>query len=218
MVLRSNNPGAVSDLVWASLMFDETGALGFSICADYIIDRRGSITEPSSYHLRSFLAHHLKTMPPWVFPMPEGRGGFVEVLSALHIGVEKWGMVHRWLWKVTLLETIQFVEARCLALHSWKFLAEFATTGPSPAATYNPDITISLMNAQEWDKLECWVGIVWMECPPELGNLGKELEDAMEALEKERPGALRKRMEQWSKICGNDLPESFQQTCEKLAL
>ena len=216
-VLKSNNSEAVTDLVWASLMFDKTGGLGLSICADYIIDRRGRITEPSSQHLRSFFTDHVARMGSWAF-LVEGRERSAEVLNTVHIGVEEAGTWERFSWSETLVDIIEFAEARCLTLHAWKFLAKFMTTGRPGGSWYNPDITISLMNAQEWDKLECWVDIVWVAFPPEIDNVAKELEDAMEALEKERPGALRKRVERWSETWGKDLPESFQQTCDKLAL
>ena len=105
------------------------------------------------------------------------------------------------------------------SIHYWKHLAELATRWYLSGITYNPDVTTSLIDAQEWDKLECWVGIVWIACPPEPDDVAKELEDAMEALEKKRPGALRKRMERWSEEHGGlPLPKSFQQTCGKLAL
>ena len=217
MVLRSNNPEAVTDLVRASLMFDETGALGLSICADYIIDHHGKITEPSSRHLGSFFIRYATKMGSDA-PERVGREKFVELLNGLHIDV---GEIYLWqhtLWRVVLMDIIWSAEAQRLAIHYWKHLAELAILGHLSGTTYNPDVTTSLMDAQEWDKLEYWVGVVWMACPPELGNVAKELEDALEGLEKKRPGALRKRMELWSEMHRKDLPESFQQTCEKLAL
>ena len=120
-------------------------------------------------------------------------------------------------WCAILMEIIWSTEAQHLAIHSWKFLAELVIQAYLRRTTYHSDVTTSLMDAQEWDKLECWVGIVWMACSLEL--VGKELEDAMEALEKERPGALRKRMERWSEERGGlPLLKPFQQTCDKLAL
>ena len=53
MVFRRNDPKAVTDLIWASLMFDRTGRLGSSICTDYI-DYCGRVTGPSSQHLQPF--------------------------------------------------------------------------------------------------------------------------------------------------------------------
>ena len=78
--------------------------------------------------------------------------------------------------------------------------------------------TTLLVDGGEWDKLECWMGIVWMTSPQEPGNIEKELEHAMELLEKERSGAVQNQMEQWSEKHGRDVPEYFQQTCKKLAL
>lgn len=121
-----------------------------------------------------------------------------------------------------VMENIQLTEARRLAIHFWELLAQRATCGYLSLATYNPDVTTSLVDAQEWDRLECWIFIAWMACPLEYGNVAKDMEDAMEVLEKERPGALQKlmqRMEQWrERYNWYPIPETFQQTCDKLTL
>ena len=116
MVLRSNNTEAVTDLVWASLMFDETGALGLSICADYIIDHHGKITEPSSRYLRSFFTEYVTQMGSDA-PERVGREKFVELLNGLHIDVGEVWPWQRMSWGAILMEIIWSTEAQIGRAH-----------------------------------------------------------------------------------------------------
>lgn len=81
--------------------------------------------------------------------------------------------------------------------------------------TYIPHIMLSLEDKQEWDKLECWITIVWMVWPPESGGTKEEdLKHVMLLLFYQQPGALQKleeQMEKWSW----EIPESFQQICKQ---
>ena len=76
-------------------------------------------------------------------------------------------------------------------------------------------IVKSLIDTQEWDKLECWIRIVWLSSGS-LGVVGvteEDLESSMLSLFRQRPGAaqeLQKWMEEWSQRRGRDIPESFQ--------
>ena len=85
--------------------------------------------------------------------------------------------------------------------------------------TYSPQITTSLTEAQEWDKLECWMGTVWVAWPPEADGIKEEdLSRTMLLLFRQRPGAAQKLeqwMERWSQQHGEDIPESFQQICKQ---
>ena len=84
------------------------------------------------------------------------------------------------------------------------------------AFAYNPWIATHLIEAQEWSKLECWMGTVWIVWP--VGTDGMAEEDfyrAMLLLFRRRPGAFQKLeqwMEQWSKTCDEKIPESFRRT------
>jgi hypothetical protein len=99
---------------------------------------------------------------------------------------------------------------------------EVATSSflPLKGWTYNPHTMTSLEASKEWDKLECWMGVVWMIWPPEKGETTEEvLECVMLSLFHQWPGAIQKlkqRMEKWSKSGPrNIVPESFHQICAK---
>ena len=218
-VLKSNDSEAVVDLAWASLMIDTSGRLGLSICADYILDFSGGVTKPFPKNLRQIFIFFVERMGLDGLKNV-GKERFVRLLNHLHIDIEDMGCFRGCNpWTAILLEIVQSTEeARHLAIQSWELLAKLATRGPFEGVTYNPDVATSLVNGEEWDKLECWMGIVWMAWPREPGNVASELKVGMESLEKERPGSLRNWMEQWCGKYGRDVPESFQQTCENLAL
>ena len=247
-VLESNNTEAVIDLVWASLMFDKTGGLGLSICADYIIDRRGSVTEPSSQHLRSFFTRHVGSNAL----EKVGKERSIELFNLLHTGVEEMSRWQSSTRVALLLRLIRSTAARRLAINSWELLEDLAAKGfldilspitevlgggleplspvaafmhgPDPVSFVNVegwnklDVATSLMDAEEWDKLKCWMSIFWMVWPVEAHEVTKELEDVMEALEKHRPGAVRKQMERWNEEHGRRLPEPYQQAFDNLML
>ena len=216
-VLGSGNNEAVTDLICASLMTSWHGGLGLSICANYILDHRGGATGP----LREIFVSCVWRVDSSSSVLEKvGKGRFVELLNRLHISnTDLRCASHYKAWTAILLETIRTAEeARRLDIQSWELLAELVTIWRSPSSTYNPDVSTFLVDGKEWDKLECWMSVVWMAWPPEPGNVVKELEDVMELLEKERPGAVRKRMDRWSEQYRRDVPESFKQTCDKLAL
>ena len=221
MVLGSNNDDAITDLAWASYMVDESGILGLSVCADYIVDLRGGDTEPVPRELQDIFLICVEKRGLGAL-RDVGRERFVRLLNHLHISVND-TLSHSKpdTWPAILLKIIQSAdgEARNLAIQSWELLVGLAILGYLDSTTYETNVTTTLMGGKpEWNKLECWMVIVWMVWPPEPGAVAKELEDAMELLEKERPGALRKRVERWSERRRKDLPESFRQTCDKLAL
>jgi hypothetical protein len=87
--------------------------------------------------------------------------------------------------------------------------------------TYGPHIMTSLEASKEWDKLECWMAVVWMVWPPETGKTTEEdLEHVMLSLSHQQHGAIQKlkqRMEKWRKRDSrNKFPESFHQICTKV--
>ena len=72
-----------------------------------------------------------------------------------------------------------------------------------------------LEDGQEWDELECWIGIVWIVWPPETGG---DVERIMFSLFRRRPGAiqnLERQIERWSEENKYDIPEPFQRICKR---
>jgi len=99
---------------------------------------------------------------------------------------------------------------------------EFTTLRPSwlrRDITYNPEITTFLTEAQEWNKLACWMGTVWMMWPPEAGGITEEdLGRSILLLFHQRSGAAQKLeqwVDRWSQGCREDIPESFQRICKQ---
>lgn len=147
---------------------------------------------------------------------------FIELLNRLHIVIEDMRALTTWgILAWVLLEIIQSREgARHLAIQSWELLAEIAIKGILKGAVYSLDVTPSLLEAQEWDKLECWMAIVWMSWPLDPGNTAKDVEDSMTLLFRERPGAAQE-LTRWVERRWGDSSrhgrerESFQQICER---
>ena len=82
---------------------------------------------------------------------------------------------------------------------------------------YNLWIMTQPINAQEWDKLEFWMGIVWMLWPPGAGAMVEEdLDRSMVLLFQQRPGAAQKLeqwTERWNQERGKEIPQSSQRLC-----
>ena len=168
---------------------------------------------------------------------------FVELLNHLHVGVDDTDDKHRWMQLLT--DTIRSPEgARHLADHSWRLLVEIVIPeqkrqeewawrwwrelgqewgrewmrGPKWRPAYSPHVMGSLLEGQEWDKLEYWLGVVWMLWPPETDETTERLESAMVALFQHRPTTVQKLaqwMERWNKSCGEDIPKLFRRICEE---
>jgi len=146
---------------------------------------------------------------------------FVALLNYLHVTVED--MDSRVNWLDLLLATLQTSRGTQHLSHwYWEILVELAISW-SPwsycGVTYNPKITTSLAEAQEWSKLECWMGTICVLWPPETNGITEEdLGHLTLLLSRERPGLfekLKQWMEQWSQTNHKKIPESFQRICKQ---
>ena len=219
-ILKGNDSEAVADLAWASYMVDESGILGLSTCADYLGDPLGGATKPVNQELRDIFLVCVERKGLGAL-RDVGKEKFVKLLNHLHISVDDTLRYSKSdTWPAILLEIIQSTDgdARNLAIQSWELLVELATLGYLDSTTYERNVTTTLMDGKESDKLECWMVIFWMVWCPEAGDVAEELEDVVKFLEMKRPGALRERMEQWNKRRFKSFPKAFQQTYDKLAL
>jgi len=126
-------------------------------------------------------------------------------------------------WGRLLLGILQTSDgAQNLSHWYWELLVELAILFPPSlkgGSTYSPWITAFLAEAQEWEKLECWMGIVWMVWPPGADGIAEEdLDRLMRLLFRQGPCAfwkLEQWMERWSREAGEDTPELFQRTCRQ---
>ena len=217
-ILKGKNSEAIADLICALRVADHSCQLALSVCANYIVDRPNDATETFPSRLRKVIS---LCVEPGGFEVLKymGRERFVELLNRLHIEIQDVMVPSRYTtWTRVLLKIVRSPEGvRHLAVQSWELLANLATSGFS-STTYKPDVMAFLLEAEEWDKLECWMGVVWMVWSTRPGITVKDLEHATALLFHHRPSSVNKLtgwMERWSKECNADVPEAFQQICER---
>ena len=152
----------------------------------------------------------------------EGVEKFIELLDHLRVAVEDMGWEYNWV--LLLLDVIRSSEGiQYLSHWYWELLVELKISNPRWLISrflYRPTITKSLIEAQEWGKLECWIGIVWMFSNSRgvVGVTEEDLESSMLLLFRQRPGAAQKVegwMERWSQERKEDVPESFRRIFER---
>lgn len=87
-------------------------------------------------------------------------------------------------------------------------------------STYNPRVIAPLLEAQEWDKLGCWIGVIWMKWPPKTEETAEDLKYAMILLFRNRPDVSQK-LTQWMKrrdesrgMALEDFERIYEQACE----
>ena len=143
----------------------------------------------------------------------------IELLDRLHVTVED--VDERYKWMPLLLDVIRPPEGIQRLSHLyWELLVELAvlTRQPRLEVVYSPTITKTLVEAQEWSKLECWIGVVWMLSRGAEGRTEEDLENSMLLLFRQRPSAAQKLEDwigRWSRQGKKDIPESFEQTCKR---
>ena len=146
---------------------------------------------------------------------------FVGLLNHLRVAAED--IENKYDWAKLLLDIIKSFEGtQLLSRWYWELLPELAISQSGwlrYETTYNPQITTSLIEAQEWNKLECWMGTVWISWPPEADGITEEdLSSSMLLLFQQRPGAFQKLeqwMERWSQENRSEIPRSFQRICKQ---
>ena len=178
--------------------------------------------QPSSQRLRRLVIRAIGSVGYQEFKQA-GAEEFFELLNHLHASIED--MDDNKDWATLLLDIIEHSEGIRRLPHSyWRLLVEllFSESQRPRDVSWNPHIITSLEREQEWDKLECWMGVVWMAWPPEGGKTTEEdLERVMRSLSHHRRGAIQSLgewMERWGGDPNNVAPESFQRTCEQVRL
>lgn len=219
IVFESGDDEVIADLLhaWTSHSDSHKPPPSLNTCAIHLIGLR-----PSSRRLRRLVIRAIGSIGYREFERI-GVEGFFELLNHLHASIED--MDDNKDWATLLLDTIQHPEGIQRLSHPyWELLVELALSKPRwpEDVAWSPHIMASLERDQQWDELECWMGIIWMAWPPEGGNTTEEdLERVMRLLFCQRPGALQRLwewMEQWSDWSNNPpnvLPESFHRTCER---
>jgi len=217
IVFGSGDSEAIADLLcaWnsAHASYPQLG-----ICAEHLIGLHH--LHPFSSRLHSYVIYAIEDIGYQEFEQV-GIEGFIRLLNDLQVCIQDMSYMPSWIG--LLMDTIQSSEKiQHLSLSYWELLVEAITLWPSwqGVQTYNPQIMISLLDAKEWDRLKCWISVVWMAWPPEDGETTREdFEYAMLSLFHQQPGALQKleeQMEQWSKRwLFHEIPKSFEQICKQ---
>jgi len=217
IVFESKDGEAVADLLhaWTSRSSSHELYTSLHICAKYLIGLHHLY--PFSSRLQHLIIDAIPLIGYQEFKQA-GLEGFFELLDNLQVCVED--IDHEGEWAGLLLDIIQSSEGiQKLSLPYWELLVELAVSYSWALEdhTYIPHTMISLKEAEEWDKLECWMGIIWTSWPPEEGKTTEEdLGPMTLSLCHQLPGAVQK-LGQWmeQRAHGWQIPKSFQQICKQ---
>ena len=221
VVFKSPKSEVIVDLLYAWTVRDYS--LGkaqtlLGICTGHIIGLHHLV--PFSSRLRRLVIRSVELIGYKVFGGVEVER-FIDLLEYLHVTVED--MDKGFKWAKILLVTLQSSKGvQHLSHWYWELLVELSISWSQflrGDITYSPQITTFLTEAQEWSKLECWMGTVWMMWPPGTSGVTEgDLAHSTLLLFHQRPGAAQKLeqwMERWSQKHGENIPEPFQQICKQ---
>jgi hypothetical protein len=221
VVFQSQESEVIADLLhaWTTQSMSHSPArtlLGF--CVGHLVGIHDLV--PFSPRLRRLIIRSVGVVGYKGF---EGVGveRFIGLLN--HLDVSAKDISNPFQWANLLSETFQTSEgAQHLSHRYWKLLVELEILLPvrlRDKIAYNPQVMMFLTEAQEWSKLEYWMGIVWMVWPPGSGGITEEdLDHSMLLLCRQRPGAVQKLeqwMERWGERSYNIIPESFERICKQ---
>ena len=221
VVFKSRKNEVIGDLLhaWTTGGYFFVPAYGLlGSCTEHLVGLHNLV--PSSPRLRRLVIRSVELIGYKGF---EGVDRFIQLLNHLHVTVKDMDTKH--VWARLLLDILKSsAGVQHLSQWYWELLVELSISVSRRLrhgfrVTYSPQITTFLIKAQEWGKLECWMGIVWILWPPDAdGIVGEDLERLMPLLFRQRPGAAQKFegwIERWSQECGEDVPESFHRICEQ---
>ena len=218
IVFRSKNSEAIADLLhaWTSRSSSHKPYTSFNICTKHLTSLHH--LHPLSSRLQQLIIYAISVIGYQEFEQV-GIEGFVGLLNDLQVHCKD--IDDKVKWARLLLETIQSPEGiQHLSHLYWELLVEIVVSKPLwlKNSTYNPQTMISLKETEEWDKLVCWMGVVWILWPPEKGETREEdLGHITLSLFHQQPGAIQK-LEQWMEQlggCWGQIPKSFQQICKQ---
>ena len=222
VVFKSQKTEAIADLIHTWILddnFSDLEATLVDICTGRLVGLHNLVQ--FSPRLRRLVILFIERVSYEGF-RGVGVEKFVELLDHLHVTVEDMDRKHS--WTSLLLDVIRSPEGTQHLPHwCWELLVELAVSGPwllDPEDVNCLEITKSLTEAQEWGKLECWIGSVGMlpELPDFVGVAEEDLESSMLLLFRQRPGAAQKIerwTKQWSRQCGMGIPEWFERSFKR---
>ena len=219
VVFKSQKCEAIADLLHAwTLQYHFSGQAGaIHIGTELLVSLQNLV--PFSPRLRRLVIRFVEIAGYKGFA-GAGVEKLVELLDHLHITVEDMDMKIKWV--SPLLDVIRSSEeTQRLSDWYWELLVELAVPVPwwlKFEVTDSLTIAQSLIEAQEWGKLECWIGTVWKLSLDVGGRTEEDLGNLMLVLFERRPGAAQKLgewMEEWSQRHMVSIPESFERTCRR---
>ena len=215
IVFENGGDEVIADLLqaWASSSDSHQPLQKLSMCTRHLAG-----CQPPPGRLRRLLIRVIELTGPWE-SMEVGAGQFSDLLNYLQVGVED--MDEKGLWVKLLMDTIQHHGgAQILYYPYWELLVELLVSGSLQGGiALDPDIMTNLESDQQWDKLECWMGVIWMVWSPEVSSTTEEhIRGAMLSLFHCQAGAVQKLeqwMGQWSVKQKKAVPKTFQQICNQ---
>ena len=220
ILVKSNDSEAIADLLHAwTGGFRPHPLLG--TCAEHLVGLHNRVA--FSPRLHQIVIRSVELIGYEGFERV-GMERFCQLLDHLYVTVghadEKRGCIRLLLGCLQSPEGIRHLSYRC-----WELLAGLATSESwdSPRwgtlkPTYNHQIMVSLIEAQEWDRLECWIASVWMIWPPGNVTMEEDLKHPTLLLFHHRPDAVRKLtlwMERWGENHHEEVQDSFKRICQQ---
>ena len=191
-VFESNYDEAIADVLRAlTLRGRQPPSALLDTCAGYIVDLPNRVRVPFTLRLHRIVMRSIELIGFKRFE-EVGAERFGELLNHLLIRCENVGYTSGWVSMV--VESFESPGVvRRLAIGSWEALVELVIRYSwmlGRGIAYNPHVTAYILEAKEWDKLECWMGIVWATWPPETDDTAEDLRRVMELLFRQRFGAV----------------------------
>jgi len=182
------------------------------VYAGYLIDLRR--LRPLSPRLRHLLILAISLLDYQTFEQV-GSEKLFELLDHLRVRVEDTELRDE--WGEFVLSIIRSPEGiRRLTFPYWEILVERSIQAPKGLGFEVYDQRSHVMeyleDAEEWDKLECWIGFLWI-----LWGSAANLEPATLSLFHRRPRAIQK-LEGWVERRWGERHRSFRSLCERWRL
>ena len=214
IIFDSKDQEAIADLLhaWTSRSSSHKQYPSLHVCAKHLI---GLHKQSFSSRLRQLVIYAIELIGYQPFEQI-GIGGLFGLLNNLQISIKD--IDSGYTWAILLLDIIQSPEGiKYLSHQYWTFLVKVAfCRWELGGRSYSPQTTVFLEVAEEWQKLECWLGVVWMMWPPEDGKTSEEeLEHAMSLLSHQQPGSIQK-LEKLMEGHLKDIPKSFERICSQV--
>ena len=225
IVFQSGESEAIADLLcsWTSRSALHNPHPSLKTCAQYLVGL--SHLQPFSPRLQQAIITSIGLIDHKEFEQV-GMEGIIGLLNGLYVHLDNISNIYE--WTGLLLSIVQSPEGIQYASHQyWELLVELVGFSPwgLECNTCGPHIMKSLEDAKEWEKLECYMGIVWIKWS--MGKIDEELETDEElehitlSLFQQRPGAIQ-RLEHWvgevSPHSARQRSKSFQQMFDEVYL